>query len=157
MRAYYLGTFFEYKDDIELTLIEPPVACGAPAPGPPESMKEKRIGLSDLVDHPWASYLWVAYGDSMTGASIHSGDILLIDKYLIPMADDIIIAAEANGDPMVKRLAFVNKQPILMPENPAFKSVKIDPEEGVKVLGVVTYGIHPFRGSSALRRKLRSG
>ena len=156
MRAYYLGTYFEYKD-MELVLIEPPVTCGAPAPGPPESMKEKRIQLSDLVDNPNSTYLWVAYGDSMNGARIKSGDILVIDKYLIPVPNDIIIAGVAGSDPMVKRLAFEDKKPILLPENPDFKPVKIDPEEGIKCMGVVTFGIYALRGSNALRRKMKAG
>ncbi len=79
--AHYVGSVEEYENLI-LTLVLPPVQCGAP--GPPESYQEKRIQLSDLVDHPYASYLWIASGDSMIGAGIHSGDFLLVDKALHP-------------------------------------------------------------------------
>jgi DNA polymerase V len=149
-RAHYLGSLEEYQN-VLLTLVLPPVQCGAP--GPPETYREKRIQLSDLVDHPYASYLWIASGDSMTGAGIHSGDFLLVDKSLLPKPDDIVIAA-LNGEPIVKRLSFQDKKVLLLPENPQFKPIPIDPEEGVKMLGVITYTIHPLRGSNGVRRRL---
>ena len=150
MRAYYLGSIEEYQN-VLLTLVLPPVPCGAP--GPPESYRERRIQLSDLVDHPYASYLWIASGDSMIGAGIHSGDFLLVDKALLPAQNDIVIAA-LNGEPIVKRLSIEDKKALLLPENPEFKPIPIDPEEGVKMLGVITYSIHPLRGSSGVRRRL---
>jgi DNA polymerase V len=150
MHVHYLGTLKEFENVI-LTLVEPPVPCGAP--GPPESYREKRIQLSDLVDHPYASYLWIASGDSMTGAGIFSGDFLLVDKSLLPAPDDIVIAA-LNGEATVKRLSIEDKKVFLLPENPDFKPILIDPEEGVKMLGVITYTIHPLRGSNGVRRRL---
>ena len=148
--AHYVGSVEEYENLI-LTLVLPPVQCGAP--GPPESYKEKRIQLSDLVDHPYASYLWIASGDSMIGAGIHSGDFLLVDKALIPIANDIVIAA-LNGEATVKRLSIRDKKVLLIPENPDFKPIPIDPEEGVHMLGVITYTIHPLRGSNGVRRRI---
>ncbi len=148
--AHYLGSVEECQN-VLLTLVLPPVPCGAP--GPPESYREKRVQIGDLIDHPYASYLWVASGDSMTGAGIHSGDFLLVDKALIPIPNDIVIAA-VNGEPTVKRLSFEDKKVLLLPENPQFKPIPIDPEEGVKMLGVITFTIHPLRGSNGVRRRL---
>ncbi len=150
MGVYYLGPLKEFENII-LRLVEPPVPCGAP--GPPESYRERRIQLSDLVDHPYASYLWIASGDSMIGAGIHSGDFLLVDKALLPVQNDVVIAA-LNGEPIVKRLRIEGEKVLLLPENPQYQPVPIDPEEGVKMLGVITYTIHPLRGSSGVRRRL---
>ena len=150
MHAHYLGSVEEYQN-VLLTLVLPPVQCGAP--GPPESYRERRIQLSDLVDHPYASYLWIASGDSMIGAGIQSGDFLLVDKALLPAQNDVVIAA-LNGEPIVKRLCIEDKKVLLLPENPEFKPIQVDPEEGVKMLGVITYTIHPLRGSSGVRRRL---
>ena len=150
MRAHYLGPIEEFQN-VLLTLVLPPVPCGAP--GPPEAYRERRIQLNDLVDHPYASYLWIASGDSMIGAGIHSGDFLLVDKALLPAPNDIVIAA-LNGEPIVKRLSIEDKKVLLLPENPEFKPIPIDPEEGIKMLGVITYSIHPLRGSSGVRRRL---
>lgn len=152
-RARYLGEFRQFKD-LEITFIETPVYCGV-APGPPESMKERRILLADLVDHPNDTYFWIAFGDSMSGARIISGDILVIDKRIIPVTNDIIIAGMPGYDPMVKRLGFEGKRPLLLPDNPAFKPIPIDPDEGVKCMGVVTFGIYSLRGTKALSYKLK--
>ena len=149
-RAQYLGSVEEYQN-ILLTLVLPPVPCGAP--GPPESYREKRVQLGDLIDHPYASYLWIASGDSMIGAGIHSGDFLLVDKALIPKPNDIVIAA-LNGEATVKRLSIENKKVLLLPENPEFKPIPVDPEEGIRMLGVITFTIHPLRGSNGVRRRL---
>lgn len=148
--AQYLGPVEKYRN-ILLTLVLPPVPCGAP--GPPESYREKRIQIGDLIDHPYASYLWIASGDSMIGAGIHSGDFLLVDKALIPIPNDIVIAA-VNGEPTVKRLSFEDDKVLLLPENPEYKPILIDPEEGIKMLGVITFTIHPLRGSNGVRRRL---
>jgi DNA polymerase V len=148
--AHYLGSFEDYQN-VLMTLVLPSVPCGAP--GPPESYREKRIQIGDLIDHPYASYLWIASGDSMIGAGIHSGDFLLVDKALIPIPNDIVIAA-VNGEPTVKRLSFEDDKVLLLPENPEYKPILIDPEEGIKMLGVITFTIHPLRGSNGVRRRL---
>ncbi len=128
MGVYYLGPLKEFENII-LRLVEPPVPCGAP--GPPESYRERRIQLSDLVDHPYASYLWIASGDSMIGAGIHSGDFLLVDKALLPAQNDVVIAA-LNGEPIVKRLSIEDKKVLLFPKTRSSSPSKWTPKRGSK-------------------------
>jgi SOS-response transcriptional repressor LexA len=65
-----------------------------------------------------------------------------------------VVIAALNGEPTVKRLRIEDKTVLLLPENPEYKPIPVDPEEGVKMLGVITYTIHPLRGSSGVRRRL---
>jgi|GEM_PF-1701952 len=157
--ARLIGPYEEHKHLI-IPFLKSSVVCGSspPAPGPSELMMEDPLDISDFVDHPKASFFWKTYGDSMIGAGIFSGDILLLDRFYIPflVPGDVIVAAEAGRDPMVKRLVFENKKPLLLPENPKFKPVPIDPEEGIEVMGVVLWNFHMHRGSVAVRRKLKA-
>ena len=146
-RAHYLGSIEDYQN-VLLTLVLPSVPCGAP--GPPESYREKRVQIGDLVDHPYALPLDRLRGFH-DGAGIHSGDFLLVDKALIPLPNDIVIAA-VNGEPTVKRLLIEDKKVLLLPENPEYKPILMDPRGSM--LGVITYTIHPLRGSNGVRRRL---
>jgi hypothetical protein len=64
------------------------------------------------------------------------------------------VIAAVNGEPTVKRLSFEDDKVLLLPENPEYKPILIDPEEGIKMLGVITFTIHPLRGSNGVRRRL---
>ncbi|SUX63293.1 DNA polymerase V subunit UmuD [Citrobacter braakii] len=65
---------------------------------------EKRIDLNDLlVRHPSATYFVKSSGDSMRGAGIGEGDLLIVDSARKPAHGDIVIAA-VEGEFTVKRL-----------------------------------------------------
>jgi DNA polymerase V len=142
MLVYYLGPASEIFKDIDLPLIEPAVPAGAP--GPPEEYREKRIDLNRLFNFGPSAYTWYAQGDSMTGAGIHTGDVLIVDRAVQAAVGDIVIA-EVNRQPTVKRLGQANNRGYLLPENVNHKSIPIDPDEGTRVWGVVTGVFHRFK------------
>ncbi len=139
---YFLGPAQEIFRDLSLPLIEPPVPAGAP--GPPEEYKEKRIDLNRLFNFNASTFTWLAQGDSMIGAGIHTGDILIVDRALQAALGDIVIA-EINRQPTVKRLGKNNNAPALLPENVNHKPIPIDEVEGIRVWGVVTGVFHRFK------------
>ena len=140
--VFYLGSAREIFSAFSLPLMEPPVPAGAP--GPPEEYREKRTDLNKLFNFNASTFTWLAQGDSMIGAGIHTGDILIVDKALQAAMGDIVIA-EINRQPTVKRLGQENNRGYLLPENPTHKPIPIDPEEGTKVWGVVTGNFHWFK------------
>ncbi len=139
---YFLGPASEIFGDFPISVIEPPVP--ASAPGPPEEYKEKRIDLNKLFYFGPSAFAWLAQGDSMIGAGIHTGDTLIVDRALQAKMGDIVVA-EINRQPTVKRLGKNNNAPALLPENPNHKPIPIDEVEGIKVWGVVTGVFHRFK------------
>ncbi len=73
-------------------------------PSPAEQYMEPPLDLNELlVKHPAATYFVRVSGDSMTGAGINDGDLLVVDRSLRPADGDIIIAC-VDGDFTVKIL-----------------------------------------------------
>jgi DNA polymerase V len=118
------------------------VAVSAGFPSPAEDYIEDKIDLSQhLVKNPAATFLVRATGDSMIGAGIHSGDVLVVDRSLEPTQNKIVIAV-LNGDLTVKRIRYERKQVYLLPENPDYPAIAINEGIELQVWGVVTNVIH---------------
>ena len=73
-------------------------------PSPAEQYQEPPLDLNALlVKRPAATYFVKVEGDSMIGAGIREGDLLVVDRSLTPANGDIIIAA-VDGEFTVKTL-----------------------------------------------------
>ena len=113
------------------------VAAGFPSPvmGEVNSL----LDLNALcVRHPATTYYVRARGESMTGAGIDDGDILVVDRSLQANSGDIVIAA-IDGEFTVKRLRHYRGMIQLVPENPAFATRTLTPHEQSELFGVVTW------------------
>lgn len=117
-----------------------PVAAGFPSPA--DDYIEGHLDLnSRLVKHPAATFFVRVTGDSMIGAGIHPGDILIVDRSLEP-ADKKIVIAVINGELTVKRMRIKDGTVTLVPENDAFDPVPVDRDASFEIWGVVTSVIH---------------
>lgn len=113
------------------------VAAGFPSPAMGDL--NGTLDLNRLcIAHPAATYFVRARGDSMIGAGIDDGDILVVDRSLTPTNRRIIIAS-VNGEFTVKRFEKTASRMRLLPENPAYKPITITPELGAEFFGVVTF------------------
>ena len=72
----------------------------------------------------------------MTGAGINDGDLLIVDRSIVPTHRKVVVAM-VNGDMTVKRLNLKSSPPQLDPANPKFKSIT----EEFTVWGIVTSSI----------------
>jgi len=125
---------------LQLPLFLTGVQAGFPSPA--DDYIEKRLDLNELViQHPTATFFVRVVGDSMNGANMHSGDILVVDRSIEPSNGRVIVAV-INGEFTVKRMTVKEQKIILIPENPAYPSIPITPECDFQVWGVVTYVIH---------------
>lgn len=71
------------------------VQAGFPSPAEEETLD--LMSLDDyLISNPQATFLVKVEGDSMIDAGIHPGDLVLIQKNLIPRHGDIVIACVDN-------------------------------------------------------------
>jgi len=116
----------------------------APAgfPSPAEDYLDQHLDLNDhLVRNPAATYFIRVQGDSMRGAGIASGDLLVVDRSLSARPDHVVVAA-VDGDLTVKRLKRLGRGLVLAPENPGFEPIALTGERAVEIWGVATHVIH---------------
>lgn len=133
----------DFSTPIELPLVLEPVPAGFPSPA--DDYIEGRLDLNQyLIKHPAATFFVRVTGDSMIGAGIHSGDLLVVDRALSPADGNVVIAA-VNGELTVKRLHRKNGEIFLAPENSAYKPIPISDGTSFEVWGVVTSVVHSLR------------
>jgi DNA polymerase V len=115
-------------------------------PSPADDHIEGKLDLNALVARrPAATFYARASGESMTGAGIGDGDLLVVDRSLTPAEGDVVVAV-IDGGLTVKRLERQGKGWRLAAANPAFQPLTIDPEDGVTIWGVVTYSLRRHCG-----------
>ena len=86
--------------------------CPIPAgwPSPAEDYVEDTLDLHKFaVRNEAATFFLRASGDSMTGAGIHDGDILVVDRSISPVSGKVVIIA-IDGELTVKRLVKKGKR-----------------------------------------------
>ena len=110
-------------------------------PSPASDHLEKIISLDELFDlRAPHVYLVKVEGDSMQGAGIFSGDVVIVDRGRDAEHGDIIIAA-VNNEPVCKRLHSRDGVVILKSENPAYPPRYILEGDEFLVWGVVRFSV----------------
>ena len=94
-----------------------------------------------LIPRPAATFFVKAKGESMIGAGIFPGDLLIVDKSIQAKSGNIIIALY-QGEFTVKRLVIEQGQGYLKAENPRFPTIAITQVESFEIWGTVTHVIH---------------
>lgn len=118
-----------------------PLACGgvsAGFPSPAADYAEKRLDINDyLIRSPVSTFFFRVRGDSMEGARIFDGDILVVDRSIAALHRHIVVAF-VDGERLVKRLHHRAGRVALLAENPAYPPLEV--REGMELLiwGVVT-------------------
>lgn len=103
-----------------------------------------RIDLNQhLVRDPDSTFLVRAAGDSMVDANIRDGDLLVVDRKTPAKHGKIVIAA-IEGQLTVKFLIQKQGRTYLMPANPEYPPIPVNPETGVTIWGVVTSSVREY-------------
>ena len=111
-------------------------------PSPAENYVESELNLHEhLIPHKETTFFLRAKGDSMIGAGIHDGDLLIVDKSLTPCHNNIVIAV-VDGSFTVKRLYLRVGKTRLIAENPNFPPIDFGDGQVLEIWGVVTNVIH---------------
>ncbi len=127
---------------IRIPMLSHTVTAGFPSPA--DDYIEGRLSLDEhLIQNRDATFFVRAKGNSMVGAGIFDGDLLVVDKSLSPQSGDIIIAI-VDGDLTVKRLIKRGSTITLKPENPRFKEIEFKEGQELQVWGVVTSTVKKF-------------
>ncbi len=112
-------------------------------PSPAEEELADTISLDEfLISNPAATFMLKVSGDSMTGAGIMPGDLVLVDKGETPKSGDIVIA-EVDGEWTMKYLRKRGENVSLVPANPNYKPIR--PQKELRIAGVVTAVIRKYK------------
>jgi DNA polymerase V len=113
------------------------VSAGFPSPA--DDFKELRISIDqEVVRNEEATFYARVSGESMQGAGLDDGDLLVIDRSLEPQ-DDKIAVCFIDGSFTVKRLKVDVDCVYLMPENKNYKPIKVSEGDELLIWGIVTY------------------
>ena len=135
----------DFSNPQYITIVDAGIAAGFPSP----AADYLGVGIDlnkELVHNPSATFYGRVKGDSMQGAGIFDGDIIVIDKSLTPQNGDVAVCF-LNGEFTLKTISIEDNVLYLMPANDKYQPIKVNPENDFVVWGVVTYVI------SAVSRK----
>lgn len=145
----------------QLPLILARVAAGFPSPA--DDYVESNLDLHELTGAGAAHcYFLRVEGESMVGAGIFDGDVLVVDRAMEAVTGAVVVAS-IDGELTVKR--FVRRmhegceRVMLLAENDAYPAIEVGEEQDLVIWGVVSYVLHDLRvraGGRAMRT-VRSG
>ena len=112
-------------------------------PSAAEEALADTLSLDDLlIQNREATFLLKVSGDSMSGAGILPGDMVLVDKGRVPKSGDIVIA-EVDGEWTMKYLKKRGEIVTLIPANPRYEPIR--PKKELKIGGVVTAVVRKYK------------
>ncbi|MBF0505558.1 MAG: repressor LexA [Nitrospirae bacterium] len=117
------------------------VEAGFPSPAEEELADTMSLDAL-LIQNPQATFLLKVSGDSMSGAGILPGDMVIVDKGQVPRSGDIVIA-EVDGQWTMKYLKKRGDSVSLIPANPLYKPIR--PKNELKIAGVVTAVVRKYK------------
>jgi DNA polymerase V len=130
----------QVKTRSRCSLYQQPVAAGFPSPA--EDHIDSRLDLNrHYIKNPAATFYVRVDGNSMIGAGIHSGDLLIVDRSIEPVPGKVVIAV-INGEHTVKRLQREGDCILLVAENIDYAPIVVSELQELHIWGVVTEVIH---------------
>lgn len=117
-------------------------AAGFPAPA--DDLVEKVLDINDLVvENPASTFFVRVQGDSMEGAGIFSGDVLVVDRSVEPREGKIVVAA-VFGELVVKRLKRQGSGFALYSEQAGYQPIPVSENDDCYLWGVVVGSVRVF-------------
>lgn len=124
----------------------PLLAFRVPAgfPSPADDYMEGRIDLNEhLIRHPAATFFVRVSGDSMTGAGIYDGDLLIVDR-AAEVTSGCVVVARVHDEFTLKRVRKEGTRLWLVPENEKYQPIEITDGSDFEVWGRVISSVRQF-------------
>lgn len=113
-------------------------------PSPADEYAESALDLNTyLIRNKVSTFFFRVIGDSMIGANIHDGDLLVVDRSIEPRHGHIVLAV-INNEFTVKRLYRLDGVIELQAENSAYPPICLREHEELQVWGVVVGAVSRF-------------
>ena len=116
------------------------VAAGYPSPAE-EELRDIMSIDEYLITRPESSFLVKVRGDSMTGAGIMDGDMVIVEKGREPKNGDIVLA-EVDGEWTMKYFVRKGKEIVLEAANPKYPTIR--PRNELRLGGIITAVIRKY-------------
>lgn len=117
------------------------IVAGFPSPAEEELLDV--VSFDDyLVPRPQASVIVQVSCDSMVGAGIMPGDLVIVERGRTPKIGDIVVA-EVDGETTMKYFRKEHGQIILEAANPRYPA--ISPKVEMRLLGVVSGCVRKYK------------
>jgi DNA polymerase V len=132
-----------FQLELALPLASFPVSAGFPSPA--DDHLEGTLDLNEhFIRHPAAGTFNVrASGDSMRGAGILDGDLLIIDR-AVPCTDGSIVVARLGDEFTLKRIPKKGNRVFLRPENKEFQPIEVTEESYCEIWGRVIGSVRRY-------------
>ncbi len=125
-----------------IPLLLVPAPAGFPSPA--EDFTAAPIDFNELlIEDAAATFVARIKGDSMEGAGLFDGDLVVVNRARRPVNGAICIAV-LDGEFVLKRLVRSGGRLILRAENPHYADIEITEERRFEIWGVVTRSIRSF-------------
>lgn len=132
-------------------LLMAPVPVAAGFPSPSQDYFDGEVSLdSVLVKDKAATFFLRVTGESMEGAGISDGDVVIVDRSVRPRHGDVVVAV-IDGELTLKRLITTARGVYLQADNPAFPPLHVGTEADFTVWGVATVCLHQLGNQKVLR------
>jgi len=113
-------------------------------PSPADDHLDSNIDLNiEFIKDKDATFFGRVQGDSMTGAGIDHGDLLIINKSLEPRNGKIAVCF-IDGEFTVKRIKIEKEIVWLIAENKNYPAIKVGKDNDFLIWGIVTNVIKYF-------------
>ncbi|OVE81758.1 hypothetical protein BVY03_02765 [bacterium K02(2017)] len=142
---YTISEVFKFKhlNTFRLPFFISKIEAGFPSPA--DDFIDQTLDLNELlIERPTATFFVRVNGNSMIGAGIHSGDILIVDR-AVEAANNKIVIASLNGELTLKRIKKAKDKIILQPENPLFHPIHVTKHDQFEIWGTATHVIHSLK------------
>ncbi|MBF0138890.1 MAG: translesion error-prone DNA polymerase V autoproteolytic subunit [Magnetococcales bacterium] len=141
-----MSTFSTRPCVTTVPLLCAPVAAGFPSPAQDEVTEQLNLEHL-LIEHPEATFFWRVAGCSMEGMGIHDGDLLVVDRAVVPRQGHIVVAA-LDGGFVVKQIVHRQKSLILRSAHPDYPEIRVAEGQELVIWGVVTWSVHRVAGKT---------
>jgi DNA polymerase V len=95
------------------------------------------------VRHPAATFYVRVSGDSMRGAGIYDGDLLIVDRAVAAIDGSIVVAR--HGDEFtLKRILKKGNRVFLKPENEQYEPIEVTEESDCEICGRVIGSVRRY-------------
>lgn len=121
-----------------IAMAETNVHAGFPCPVDDAYMSQPIDLNKELVKHPASSYLVRVIGDSMIDEGVEEGDLLVVDRSLLPTEKTLSVIMY-KGEFALKRIVQKDGNEYLMPGNTKYPPIQVNETEELRVFGVVTW------------------
>lgn len=118
------------------------MAAGFPSPA--DDYVETGIDLNEqLIARPSSTFFLRVSGDSMIGAGIHHGDLLIVDRSVEPRHGRVVVAV-VEGAFTLKHLVRHQGRLRLEAAHPAYPPLELSDADDTRLWGVAIHVIHPL-------------